>query len=283
MIRILLMNSLVSQTILCFAGQTVMLCDDYKIKIKLTSDLRIMLMQESGFNDIYMKLVPSEGEVKVITEDITPYQIKPLSFVEIYDLANDRLAYTYKINNVEHNHKRKREEESFVSNKKKKLNNELDENNNSDEDSIEIESSSVDIKYPITWEKQENECDIFELEMGSHEYGEIRSNFLKYLPNLHAEIIKISRIQNKRLYSWYYLKKNEITNKPMNKRKDIEKLLYHGTVNQYFDQIVKEGLDPRLAKLSGAIGVGVYFAESPKTSLPYVSTTDEIKKKNVPL
>jgi len=41
------------------------------------------------------------------------------------------------------------------------------------------------------------------------------------------------------------------------------------------NHIIKEGLDPRLAKLSGAIGVGVYFAESSKTSLSYITSSNE--------
>jgi len=273
-LQVFLMDSLVPEKMQCLAGESITLCQEFMIRVKLTSDLRIMLTQDIGGN-IYIKLKPNGGDCKVITEDITPFQIQPLSVVEIHELSNDVLISSYKMV-IENILKRKRGEEVFEPNKKMKVNDNVEQDSN--DESIEMEYPSIDIKYPTSWENNTKECGVIELDSESNEYKDIRNNFLQLLPKMDVEVTNIIRVQNKRLYAWYYLKKIEISQKPRNRGKDIEKFLYHGTNNEYINHIIKEGLDPRLAKLSGSIGVGVYFAESPKTSLAYVSSTSDIKR-----
>lgn len=47
--------------------------------------------------------------------------------------------------------------------------------------------------------------------------------------------------------------------------------LFHGSRADAYDIIFSEGLDHRVAQLSGAIGAGVYFAENSSTSNAYVT------------
>jgi len=50
----------------------------------------------------------------------------------------------------------------------------------------------------------------------------------------------------------------------------MRKLVWHGTDINNIDDIVKNGFDFRLARESGALGSGIYFAASACTSLSYV-------------
>jgi len=56
-----------------------------------------------------------------------------------------------------------------------------------------------------------------------------------------------------------------------NKGAHNEKFLYHGSRNDAYAIILKDGLDHRVANLSGSIGAGIYFAPSSATSSGYVS------------
>lgn len=49
-----------------------------------------------------------------------------------------------------------------------------------------------------------------------------------------------------------------------------ERFLFHGSRNDAYNIILKEGFDHRVANLSGAIGAGVYFAPTSATSSGYV-------------
>jgi len=55
-----------------------------------------------------------------------------------------------------------------------------------------------------------------------------------------------------------------------------EKLLYHASNSKFSPCVKRVGLDPRPAKLTGSIGVGVYFSKS--STIRYVSEQDEIKQ-----
>jgi len=87
-----------------------------------------------------------------------------------------------------------------------KINDNVEQDSN--DESIEMEYPSIDIKYPTSWENNTKECGVIELDSESNEYKDIRNNFLQLLPKMDVEVTNIIRVQNKRLYAWYYLKKN---------------------------------------------------------------------------
>jgi len=57
-----------------------------------------------------------------------------------------------------------------------------------------------------------------------------------------------------------------------------EKYAFHGSRNDAYNIILKEGFDHRVANMGGAIGAGVYFAHSSATSSSYVAGTASQKK-----
>jgi len=71
-----------------------------------------------------------------------------------------------------------------------------------------------------------------------------------------------------RLWRWYFLFKQETCDKNFGDAN--EKLVWHGTDINNIDDIVKNGFDFRLARESGALGSGIYFAASACTSLSYI-------------
>jgi len=97
------------------------------------------------------------------------------------------------------------------------------------------------------------------------------------------QITSIQRIQNKKLWFWYYLKRQEISSKKLNNGQSNEQWLFHGSAPQNILNISKEGFDHRLSKSTGAIGLGVYFACSAKTSLSYLGQDNNTEKKNASL
>jgi len=94
---------------------------------------------------------------------------------------------------------------------------------------------------------------------------QIVSNFKQSVSN--GCVSKIWRIQNVRLWRWYYLYRQEIAER--NQGEANEKLVWHGTDINNIDDIVQNGFDFRLSR-DGAIGSGIYFAASAVTSLSYV-------------
>jgi len=144
-----------------------------------------------------------------------------------------------------------------------------------------ILSSTINLEgeFPKTWAPQTENTETFKLDESTDEYKNIVDDFMKSLGDVKIKKIHgIDRIQNKALYTWYFLKKQEIERKSMNNGNANEKWLYHASNSKYIPYIKREGLDPRLAKLTGSIGVGVYFSKSSKTTVRYVSEQDEIKQ-----
>jgi hypothetical protein len=126
----------------------------------------------------------------------------------------------------------------------------------------------LNVDYPNYWEEQVNDCQCFELDKESEEFKYIVGPFLE---NGNVDVLRIERLQNKRLYGMYAMRKFFVDGNI-----DTELLLYHGTNSDHIQNIVKEGLDHRLAKMTGLIGVGVYFAEKPKEAINYAfSNTQE--------
>lgn len=134
-------------------------------------------------------------------------------------------------------------------------------------DSMDITKSQIEKYEPYK---------IVKVEPYTKEYNRVYESFMAPLNNI--EVIEIERIQNPRLYSWYYMKKLAMEKKQFNDGNANEKWLYHATNASYINCIKKEGLDPRLAKMTGSIGVGVYFSRSSATTINYVRKEDAVQK-----
>jgi len=126
--------------------------------------------------------------------------------------------------------------------------------------------SQLDIKLPEYWEQnQKFDYEVFEIDLNSDTAQHICSNFKNSVS--HCVISKIWRIQNLRLWRWYYLFRQELAER--NQGDSNERLVWHGTDIDNIDDIAQNGFDFRLAR-DGAIGSGIYFAASAATSLNYV-------------
>jgi len=94
------------------------------------------------------------------------------------------------------------------------------------------------------------------------------------MESINGNVLRLWRIQNQRLWRWYYLMKQDISKRSWSLDAN-EKLVWHGTDINNIDDIIKNGFDIRLAR-DGAIGQGIYFAASASTSLSYVKNGDKM-------
>jgi len=140
---------------------------------------------------------------------------------------------------------------------------------NTESEAIGVNMSLNDIEYPNYWHKQGANFQCFDVSPYSAEYDKVISQWKKGMPGV--AVVRLERNQNKTLWMWYYLRRKMVGS--ANKADPNEEFLYHGSRNDAYDAILKEGLDIRVANLGGAIGAGVYFATSSATSSGYVSST----------
>jgi len=124
------------------------------------------------------------------------------------------------------------------------------------------------VEYPKYWQPQVHNHQSFDVPRNSQEWKWIEGRFHEGIKN---NLHRIERNQNKELWMWYWLKKKQMDAK--NKRFGAnEKYAFHGSRNDAYNIILKEGFDHRVANMGGAIGAGVYFAHSSATSNGYVVT-----------
>jgi hypothetical protein len=79
-------------------------------------------------------------------------------------------------------------------------------------------------------------------------------------------VSSLQRVQNTRLWKWYFLKKNDIATISGTHN---EKMLFHGSNVDNIKIIIKEGLDMRVANMGGAIGAGLLIILSLKDGLRF--------------
>jgi len=58
----------------------------------------------------------------------------------------------------------------------------------------------------------------------------------------------------------------------------MKKYAFHGSRNNAYETILKEGFDHRVANMTGALGAGIYFAHQSATSSGYVGATGTVRK-----
>jgi len=133
------------------------------------------------------------------------------------------------------------------------------------------------IEYPDYWSKHKKlNHQSFDVVKGSAEWNKIEVRFHGGLPR--CKILRIERNQNKNLWMWYFLKRQQLEQKNQASSGANERFIFHGSRANAYDIILKEGFDHRVANMGGAIGAGVYFAESSATSSGYVTGTGGTKK-----
>jgi len=99
-------------------------------------------------------------------------------------------------------------------------------------------------------------------------YGYKHSGYRGYHGYKGVSVVRVTRNQNIKLWTYYNLKAKEIGTKTGYAN---EQWLYHGSRNCAYDTILKDGFDIRVASMSGAYGAGIYFATSAQTSRAYCS------------
>ncbi|XP_053407535.1 uncharacterized protein LOC123548045 isoform X2 [Mercenaria mercenaria] len=125
--------------------------------------------------------------------------------------------------------------------------------------SFYMKGASFDI--PKHWQSMEDKenLKLVTLNQADSEYSKVVSEFTKTLGR-EPNIVKIERIQNKTLYTQYAAKRKEMNvNNP--KKKDNEKMLWHGSADYAVQSINSHGFNRSYCgKNATAIGQGVYFA-----------------------
>jgi len=132
------------------------------------------------------------------------------------------------------------------------------------------------VEYPSYWDPQNSSHQSFDVKKGCDEWVRISTRFNESLP--HQKIHRIERNQNKQLWLWFYLKKQELLAKNASSKGANEQFVFHGSRANAYDIILTEGFDHRVANMGGAIGAGIYFAVSSATSSGYVSGNKQHKK-----
>jgi len=131
-------------------------------------------------------------------------------------------------------------------------------------------SLSLDgIEYPKYWQKSVSDFQTFDVQPGTEEYKKVASEFLKGMGG--HTIKRIERNQNRTQWMGYFLRRQLVAGN--NKMNPNELFLFHGSRSDAYDIILKDGMDHRVANLSGAFGAGIYFAPSSGTSSGYISGT----------
>ena len=126
-----------------------------------------------------------------------------------------------------------------------------------------LEMNLEDAIFPVEWEPQTENLKECDLKPEAFEFLEISKSMTTTAP--HIEIIKITRIQNKKLWENYVFERKRLEFKG----NATEKMLFHGTRNNDPQNIycgIEEGFDVRLAN-HGMVGKGIYFAEAASYSV----------------
>jgi len=158
------------------------------------------------------------------------------------------------------------------------------------------------VEYPEYWKNQNEDFVVFDINANSDEWATVQARFSEALPG--AVILTIQRNQNQDLWKWYYLKRKEIARK--NKDGNEQYLFYESrgvVLNSYnnqfatmpyagrkkkyptqvannnnnnnnagkdnLDDLLKNGIDPRVADLNGTLGAGVYFTSNSSVADKY--------------
>lgn len=131
------------------------------------------------------------------------------------------------------------------------------------------------VTYPNTWVWQSQNVQNFDVPMYSTEWYNVYNVFVRTCNN--KTITRIERVQNKALWTWFYLKKQFMSKKTGGCN---ERLLFHGSKTNAYDIILRDGFDHRVADLGGMLGAGIYFAENSSYSVNYIPNVNNVNNNN---
>jgi hypothetical protein len=126
------------------------------------------------------------------------------------------------------------------------------------------------ISKPSSWDLTKAEFALIPVVLHSEKGLKVLQRFYEGDQKSHQvfEIKSVVRIQNARLFDHYYISQATLVKR--NGGKANERSLFHGCPADAIQSIVSTGFDIRLSSFKGAAGVGIYFAQFPRTSLSYI-------------
>lgn len=102
---------------------------------------------------------------------------------------------------------------------------------------------------------------------------EMQNSIREHRDNGHAggvfnkyNIVRIQKVQNRKLWERYMHRRQEVTEE--NGNQSNERMLFHGS--PFINAIVQKGFDERHAYIGGMFGAGIYFGEHSSKSNQYV-------------
>ncbi|XP_051874688.1 protein mono-ADP-ribosyltransferase PARP14-like isoform X2 [Pristis pectinata] len=115
-------------------------------------------------------------------------------------------------------------------------------------------------ELPATWSDMNNqEFAMVDLPNGTVEYNEVAARFKKFCQKQLVKIIKIERIQNRKLWQSYSVRKQTVERKIAGA--NVEQILYHGTTKEITQKVNKTGFNRSFCgRNATAYGKGTYFA-----------------------
>ncbi|XP_067843255.1 protein mono-ADP-ribosyltransferase PARP14 [Heptranchias perlo] len=116
------------------------------------------------------------------------------------------------------------------------------------------------IELPATWTDMKNqEVVMITLQRDTPEYNKVAETFRKSCQKTTVDIIKIERIQNRKLWQSYSVRKETVERK--NPGLNAEQILYHGTTKEISQKVNKTGFNRSFCgRNATAYGKGTYFA-----------------------
>ncbi|XP_041056899.1 protein mono-ADP-ribosyltransferase PARP14-like isoform X2 [Carcharodon carcharias] len=115
-------------------------------------------------------------------------------------------------------------------------------------------------ELPTNWTIMNNqEVLVVSLQSGTTEYKDVAKTFKNSCKKTIVDIVKIERIQNRKLWQSYSVRKETAQRK--NPRLNIEQILYHGTTKEISQKVNKTGFNRSFCGRNATyFGKGTYFA-----------------------
>ncbi|XP_078085246.1 protein mono-ADP-ribosyltransferase PARP14-like [Mustelus asterias] len=115
-------------------------------------------------------------------------------------------------------------------------------------------------ELPANWVNMNNqEVLMIPLQSGTTEYKDVAEKFRKSCDKTIVDIVKIDRIQNRKLWQSYSVRKDAAERK--NPGLNVEQILYHGTTKEISNKVNKTGFNRSFCgRNATAYGKGTYFA-----------------------
>uniref|UniRef100_UPI00398F1251 protein mono-ADP-ribosyltransferase PARP14-like n=1 Tax=Pristiophorus japonicus TaxID=55135 RepID=UPI00398F1251 len=121
-----------------------------------------------------------------------------------------------------------------------------------------LDGATLDL--PATWTNmKKKEVVIVPLQRDTPEFNKVAKKFRLSCQNVFVDIIEVERIQNRKLWQSYSVKKETVQRK--NPGLNIEQILYHGTTKEISQKVNKTGFNRNFCgRNATAYGKGTYFA-----------------------